>query len=87
MSINPEIKREVLNKLRMAQADLEAIEEEHAGTYDLQPTIETLRDVIAKLESSALTSRLQHRDVRRRAMDEHIDVVREALARSHPQRR
>jgi hypothetical protein len=38
MSINPEIKREVLNKLRMAQADLEAIEEEHAGTYDLQPT-------------------------------------------------
>ena len=82
MTISPDTQREVLNQLRTAMADLEAIEEECGGAHDLQLVIEVLLEIIRKLESSrTLTSWLQYRDVRRRAMDEHIDMVRKALER------
>jgi hypothetical protein len=52
MTITPETQREVLNQLRTAMADLEAIEEECGGAHDLQLVIEVLLEIIRKLESA-----------------------------------
>jgi hypothetical protein len=52
MTITPETRAEVLDALRTAMADLQTIEEEAPGYYDLKSTIEKLLDVIRKLESS-----------------------------------
>ena len=51
MTMTPETQREVLDQLRMAMADLKAIEQECPG-YDLQPVIEHLLAIIRKLETS-----------------------------------
>ena len=52
MTITPETQREVLNQLRTAMSDLEAIEEECGGAHDMQLVIEVLLEIIRKLESS-----------------------------------
>jgi hypothetical protein len=45
MTITPETQREVLNQLRTAMSDLEAIEEECGGAHDLQLVIELLLEI------------------------------------------
>jgi hypothetical protein len=52
MTISPDTQREVLNQLRTAMADLEAIEEDCGGAHDLQLVIEALLEIIRKLESA-----------------------------------
>jgi hypothetical protein len=52
MTISPEERREILDKLRTAMADLEAIEEDCGGAHDLQLVIDLLLEIIRKLESS-----------------------------------
>jgi hypothetical protein len=52
MTMTPEERREILDKLRLATSDLEAIEEENGGVHGLKPVIEQLLTVIRRLELS-----------------------------------